>query len=202
MRIGLDFDNTLVSYDQLFPRLAEERGWLPPGEVQGKAQVRARLWAKPEGDLLWQALQADAYGPRIREAALFPGVPAFLAAARAQGHALFVVSHKTATASLAPNGPDLRQAARDFLAHHGLLGGVLPPENVFFESTRAEKIARIANLTLTVYVDDLPEVLTDPAFPATVRRCLFQPDPTAPPDPTALSPYHTWEALRHDLLGA
>jgi hypothetical protein len=46
---------------------------------------------------------------------------------------------------------------------------------VFFEETKAGKLARIAALGCRAFVDDLPELLGDPAFPAGVRRILFDP---------------------------
>ena len=45
--------------------------------------------------------------------------------------------------------------------------------DVYFESTRAEKLKRIAALSLTHFIDDLEEVLTDPDFPPNVERILF-----------------------------
>jgi hypothetical protein len=44
---------------------------------------------------------------------------------------------------------------------------------VFFESTRAEKLSRIAELGCDWFIDDLAEVFSDPAFPPGVRRILF-----------------------------
>ena len=46
-------------------------------------------------------------------------------------------------------------------------------ENVFFESTRDEKLRRIAAAGCDIFIDDLEEVLADPNFPATVERILF-----------------------------
>jgi hypothetical protein len=44
---------------------------------------------------------------------------------------------------------------------------------VLFESTRAEKIERIARLGCTHFIDDLPEVLDDPNIPPGVAKVLF-----------------------------
>jgi hypothetical protein len=46
---------------------------------------------------------------------------------------------------------------------------------VFFEETKEGKLARIAAVGCTTFVDDLPELLGDPRFPAGVRRILFDP---------------------------
>ncbi|NDC62910.1 MAG: aminoglycoside phosphotransferase family protein, partial [Planctomycetia bacterium] len=45
----------------------------------------------------------------------------------------------------------------------------------FFEETKEAKLARIAAIGCTQFVDDLPELLVHPQFPAGVRRVLFDP---------------------------
>jgi hypothetical protein len=96
----------------------------------------------------------------------------------ARGAALYVISHKSRFAAAAPDGPDLRAAAVAWLEARGIAGAgaPIPSENVFFEGTRKEKIARIAALELTHFVDDLNEVLVDPSFPRATRGILFEED--------------------------
>lgn len=180
MRIGLDFDNTIVSYAGVFHRVAVETGLLEAGEateVAGdKTSVRDHLRAAGREED-WIRLQGEVYGARMELARPFPGVAGFFEAARAAGVPLVVVSHKTRHAKRGPRH-DLHAAARDFLERHGLAGeGTgLPFERVFFEAERAAKLARIAGEGCTVFVDDLPEVLDDPGFPAGVTPVLFDPD--------------------------
>ena len=54
------------------------------------------------------------------------------------------------------------------MARQGLFSAAcgIAREDVYFESTRADKLTRIAALSLTHFIDDLEEVLTDPDFPA------------------------------------
>jgi hypothetical protein len=42
------------------------------------------------------------------------------------------------------------------------------------------KLARVAAVGCTHFIDDLPELLTHPLFPAQVRRILFDPHTAAP----------------------
>ena len=73
----------------------------------------------------------------------------------------------------------MHDAAREFLAARGLMGHAptqIEPSRVFFELTREAKIARAAALRCDVFVDDLPEILAMPGFPAGMRRVLFDPD--------------------------
>ncbi len=169
MRIGLDLDNTVIDYDAAFCAAAVRHGAMPPGASLGKTAIRARIRALPDGERRWMQVQADVYGAGIADARLFPGVAAFIAAARERAIALAIVSHKTEVAAAAPDGPNLRDCARAFLAASGI------DVPVYFEATRAAKCERIAHLGLTHAIDDLVEVFADAAFPAGVRRWLFAP---------------------------
>jgi hypothetical protein len=47
---------------------------------------------------------------------------------------------------------------------------------VHFELTKEAKLARIGALGCTHFVDDLPEFLDEPDFPAGVHKLLFDPN--------------------------
>jgi hypothetical protein len=61
-RIGLDLDNTLISYDRSFCSAAIERSLVPADFVGSKRDVRDRVRLLPAGELQWQRLQAHVYG--------------------------------------------------------------------------------------------------------------------------------------------
>lgn len=171
MRIGIDFDNTLVGYDGLFSRLARERRWITRGAARTKGQIKRALIAEDGHDLRWQRLQADAYGTRILEARAFPGSLEFVAKARRSGHEVYVVSHKSERSHLDPS-IRLRDCARRWLERSGAR---LPKDRVLFASTRDEKVRMIERLGLDVFIDDLPEVLAHPGFPPRTQKILFRP---------------------------
>jgi len=166
--IGLDFDNTLVDYTVAFREEAAALGLSLPGA--SKTRIRDTLRRQPDGEILWQKLQARVYGPAIERAEIMPGALAFLDACRARGIVLAIVSHKTRYAAQDPGGVDLRDAATAWLRRNGI---GIQPENVFFEDTRQQKLKRIEALRCTHFVDDLTEVLVDPAFPPSTRRLWF-----------------------------
>jgi hypothetical protein len=178
LRIGVDFDNTLISYDRLLRDLAARRGWVPRDFPASKDALRTALVRQDGHDQRWQRLQADAYGTHIRRARPSPGFAAWLRGALRAGHEVFVVSHKSATSHLDPS-VRLRDAARTWLRAQGLLSDGrrgpprLRPENVVFTDTRDEKVAAIARLDLDAFVDDLLGVLEHPAFPAATQRLHF-----------------------------
>lgn len=123
---------------------------------------------------IWTEMQGLAYGPRILEANPFPGILNFMSSAQAAGHQLFIVSHKTKHPFLG-EPHDLHQAALSWLTHNQILQNIIPREQIFFELTKAEKLARIATLKCDWFVDDLPEILFDVAFSSTVSKVLFDP---------------------------
>lgn len=207
MRIGVDLDNTIICYDALFHALAVERGWVDPACAPRKETVRNAVWRLPDGDEKWQALQAEAYGPRLERATLFPGVAAAFRAWREQGHELFVISHKTprsgkgdrAGGDRGAAGYDLHAAARAFLARGVLMReGLLPEKNLFFCPNRQEKLRRIGLLGCGVFIDDLPEVFVEPGFPPGVRKIHFAPDPHTPSPDDALICRSWDEAAAYD----
>jgi hypothetical protein len=70
---------------------------------------------------------------------------------------------------------DLHEAAHDWLTRRGFYDGGLTAERVHFELTREDKLARIGATGCGLFVDDLPDLLEEPAFPAGVERVLFDP---------------------------
>lgn len=194
--IGLDFDNTLVDYTTVFRTEAAAFGLDAAG--LDKTAIRDRLRARgPDGEIAWQRVQARVYGPGVAAAPMMAGSEEFLARCQASGADLAVVSHKGRFAAQDPGGVDLREAARAWLTRHC---PQIPAERVFFEDERAAKLRRIGGLGLTHFVDDLPEVLADPAFPASVARLWLVDGPgrTYPPGIVAAGP---WPILTEAVFG-
>lgn len=176
MRIGLDFDNTIIRYDDVFLACAKQRGLLPDTFSGGKQDVRDAIRLLPDGELKWQALQGFVYGKGIAGAAPFPGLADFLRHANRRGDTLIIVSHKTEFGHFDPDRVNLRDAALGWMSGQGFFdpdGFAMRRDDVHFASTRAEKLKRIAAVSCDVFVDDLEEVLGDPDFPPSVRRILF-----------------------------
>lgn len=191
MRIGIDFDNTLVSYDELFHRVALDQRVIPADLARTKVAVRDHLRHIGQ-EPLWTEMQGAVYGARMDEAQAFPGAIDFLRWAAQQGIELYIVSHKTRHPFIGPKH-DLHRAARRWTERH--LAGTIDPANVFFELTREEKIGRIGATGCQYYIDDLPEILLAPAFPGEVHRLLFDPEAHHPAEPSLL-PMRSWDDIR------
>jgi hypothetical protein len=195
MVIGIDFDNTIVSYDSLFKKLALERGLVEPGFAANKTLIRDHLRSVGK-ERLWTALQGEAYGPRMAEAVAFPGVKSAIARLIRAGVSVRIISHKTRF-PIVGEPFDLHGAARGWLEKEGFWSpavGMLA-EHAFFELTKEAKLCRISSETCIAFIDDLPEILTSPLFPPSIRRFLFDPERThsAPPGLEVLSDWGLFE---------
>ena len=74
LRIGIDFDNTIITYDDVFRAAAEAGGLIAPGFSGNKQAVRDAIRLLPDGELAWQRLQGQVYGKGIGGAAMVAGV--------------------------------------------------------------------------------------------------------------------------------
>jgi hypothetical protein len=200
MLIAVDFDNTIVCYDALFHRVAREHGLIPDDLPANKNAVRDHLRATGR-EHRWTELQGEVYGKRMAEADPFPGVREFFVAARRAGMRLVIISHKTRHPCLGfPH--DLHAAARGWLERQGFFasdGIGLRGNDVFFELTKDEKLARITACGATHCIDDLPEILTAPAFPTHVARILFDPQ-RVHAALASVEPAASWSTLHASLL--
>ena len=115
MRIGLDFDNTLIRFDEVFGLESQNSGLMPVGWKGSKQKLRDELRSRPEGEKLWQTLQGRVYGPLISKAEMYPGVASFLMRSRNRGDELFIVSHKTKYGHFDNTRTPLRRAALDWM---------------------------------------------------------------------------------------
>jgi hypothetical protein len=181
MLIGVDFDNTLVRYDDLFHREAVKRELVPAKVPASKEQIRdhCRRAGREEE---WTLLQGHVYGVAIVDARPFPGASEFFEACRESGVEARIISHRTRFPALGPQY-DLHAAALRWLEANGFPGnGQSAAKRPFahFELTRQQKLARIAELGCDWFIDDLPELLSAPEFPLGVRRLLFDPHGTCP----------------------
>jgi hypothetical protein len=176
MRIGFDFDNTIVSYDELFYNVAIEKSLIPPDLCKSKLEVR-NYFRKMNNERAWTELQGYVYGKRMNDAVAFEGAVEFIKLACDNGIKMVIVSHKTKHPFIGPKF-DLHEAARGWI-ESTLVEGVanlIEPSQVFFELTKEEKLSRIDQCECDFFIDDLPEILLMSEFPKKTGRILFDPE--------------------------
>jgi hypothetical protein len=196
--LGLDFDNTIVDYDSVFYERALERNLIPADVEPTKTGVRAWLRAAGREDV-WTELQGDVYGSCMLRARPAEGVLDFLRACAQRHVPLAIISHKTLYPFLGPK-VNLHDAARGWIAHHGLAALGLPPERCYFELTKQAKLERVGALGCTHFVDDLTEILLDPGFPPGVERLHYAPSGEGAGD-ARLTTCTSWRVVSDTLLG-
>jgi len=190
--VGLDFDNTIVSYDALFHQVALEKSLIPESLPKSKVAVRDFLRQADKEDA-WTEMQGYVYGARMADAKAYPGVIEFMERAAVSGVPLAIVSHKTLHPFLGPKY-DLHEAARSWVNDELVAKKLIKPDLVFFELTRDDKIHRIAKTGCGSFVDDLPEVLTAPAFPQDTRGILFDPEGSHE-DEREIAKFASWQEI-------
>ena len=203
LRIGLDFDNTIANYDQAFPEVARILGYETNDltATLNKRDLKLKLLKLPDGDTAWQKVQGLVYGKFIDLASLYPGVYEFVLRALASGHEIFIVSHKTELGHFDESRTPLRQAATTWLINQKLVGdsdSKIKLQNIYYAETRDEKINKIVELQLDVFIDDLDEVLSDRSFPKRTRKILFGSGATTSQEILAMQ---SWREVGDELFG-
>ena len=204
LRIGLDFDNTIANYDQAFPDVARILGYQT--KATNKRDLKVELIASAEGETAWQKVQGLTYGKFIDQASLYPGVLEFVVRAKARNCEVFVISHKTQFGHFDETKTSLRDAATAWMTSKKIVGhgfAQVDEAHIFYASTRDEKIAKIKELSLDIFIDDLSEVLTDSSFSAKTKKILFGPDldQVANSD-SAILTSQSWREIGDELFGS
>ncbi len=200
---GVDFDNTIVTYDELLAAIAHERGLLDSVIPATKRMIRDKIRRLPDGEIEWQKCQALLYGSRIREARLSDGVSAFFQLCRAHEIPVYIISHKSEYSRYDATGTNLRDAAVGWMAAHNFFGPGgfgLTRDVVYFAGTRQEKTARLTALRCTDFIDDLEETFLEESFPANVRRILYEPGRESPP-PAGVKLMKSWQEISDYFFG-
>lgn len=176
MKIGIDFDNTIVSYDSLFHKVAVDQNLIPEDVQPSKAAVRKYLVEAGQEDQ-WTLMQGLVYGDRMEDASMYEGVIPFLVWAGENHHECAIISHKTRYPYKGPEY-DLHKAARSWIDQNLLIEGepLFTSSHIFFELTKEDKLSRIDAFGCDLFIDDLMEILFAQGFPNNVGRILFDPD--------------------------
>ncbi|MFA6412287.1 MAG: hypothetical protein WCW53_06280 [Syntrophales bacterium] len=174
--LGVDFDNTIVCYDEIFYRVATERKLIPADLSKTKEQVRDYLRRVGcEDD--WTEMQGYVYGSRMADVKPFPGAIECMTAAVKAGVSVAIISHKTRTPYLG-HPYDLHSAARGWIQQQGFFDPDrigMKETQVFFLETKQMKLEQISRCGCRWFIDDLPEFFLEGDFPDNVERLLFDP---------------------------
>lgn len=203
MRIGLDFDNTIVCYDEAIALLAEKIFDLPKDVPLTKIGVRNHLrGAGREAE--WTSFQGELYGPGMQHARPFDGAIATMQKLLDGGHELLIISHRSRRPFAGPPH-DLHAAAiswiADNLQNSGLFCSREERDSVHFLESRSKKLEMIRHTACNFFLDDLPEVLEADMFPTDTYGILFDPSGVCTSDKRRFTAVVTgWDKLQEVLL--
>jgi hypothetical protein len=201
--IGLDFDNTIVKYDEVFHKYGVNIFGMPKRIPQTKTSVKEYFWDyKNEGGWEhWVELQGIVYGEKMLEAKPTPRLEKFLEHCQRNAIRVSISSHKTEFPKRGPQvnlwdsawqwlEENLFSIRRNFKISKG---------DIFFEPERSLKILRIKNLGCTVFVDDLIEVFNDSTFPSHVKKILYDPHNQKSHVKTDVISCKSWEEITFNI---
>ncbi len=199
MNIGLDLDNTIIDYS--YPFLFYAKKLFPNLEINGnnnKENIKQLILCNYD-QASWQKLQGIVYGKGLSYAKLFPELYRFLWRAKNNNINIYIVSHKTIYGHNDNSKINLHAKAFEFLKKKNIynLSEKSLVTKVYFCSTKEEKIQKIKELNLNIFVDDLVSVLNDNDFPKKTRKILFSPSA----DNTDLEIVKSYNQLSNKLFG-
>ena len=113
MKLGLDFDNTLIDYDSIFYDTALKLGFIDKDIKKSKTSVRNFLINKNQ-EHKFTFLQGEVYGKEIINAEKSEGMFESLLKLKNKGFHIYIVSHKTKFPIIGAKY-DLHEAARKWL---------------------------------------------------------------------------------------
>ena len=173
-KLGLDFDNTLIDYDEVFFKLALEKNFIPPSINKDKKSVR-KFFIDNNIEDEFINLQGEVYGLKVLEAKQSFGMFEALRSLKNDNYELIIVSHKTKY-PYSGKKYDLHKAASNWLEVNKFFdqnGLAMKRENVYFEITKEDKISRIEQLDISFYIDDLQSILN--MIKPSIKRILYSP---------------------------
>ena len=201
MKIGIDLDNTIISYDDAFLNVAKRRDLIDQDFQGGKSEVKQIIKQRKKGEKIWQKLQGQVYGKYIDQANIFPGFKRFHWRCSNQKIPVTIISHKTEYGHYDEEKISLRMSALSFLEQEGIVNKDknIFPQDVFFTSTREEKIKTIKHNNFDWFIDDLEAVIFDNNLKDLPNKILFSKKTVE--QPVDVKFYSSWSEIEYEILG-
>lgn len=173
MKIGFDFDNTIVCYDEAIEILSETLD-LPTELNRNKISIRDYL-RNQNRENEWTEFQGTLYGPGMQHAKPYEFFIEIAEYLKIQQHELHIVSHRSKYPYVGEKH-DLHLFAKKWLNERINSKQLIEKSNIFFLETLDKKILKIKELKIDLFIDDLTEVFNHELFPLKTKSVLFDPD--------------------------
>jgi len=172
IKIGIDFDNTIVNYEDVFYEVAIKKNFLPKSEKLNTKEEVKSYFISLDKENLWTEIQGLVYGKHISHAKKQPSLIEVLEYFKNDNYELFIVSHRTKYPYLGEK-INLHIAAKDWIKNN--LNKLIPEDNIFFEETIENKISRANEIGINYFIDDLEKVLLNKIFSKNIKKILYDP---------------------------
>ena len=169
-RFGFDLDNTLIDYSNAVQEYCSNKGLDKCKTLDG---LRILLRESDKTGRLWQLAQGWLYTDGLSYASPGHGAVELCEFLRNSNFELLIVSHKTTHTPDFCGQKPLREIATNWVRGGDLANYFQGNKTIYYESTRALKVARIQKLNFNYFVDDLVEVFQEPGFPQDVSSFLL-----------------------------
>jgi hypothetical protein len=179
IHIGIDFDNSIVDYGDIFRKRAFERGYLSSTISLSKEEVKIKIKSLSNGEQKWGVLQAEVYSEGINGAVIMKGFSSFVAECRRCHLPLSIISHKSKHNPYDLKRRNLQYPALDWMKKNRFFdkgGYAFTEDRVFLLETLEDKVGCIKTLNCSHFIDDLRKVLNHSNFPKGVKKILFSPE--------------------------
>ena len=201
MKIGIDLDNTIISYDDAFLNVAKRRDLIDHDFQGSKSEVKQEIKQQKDGEKIWQKLQGQVYGKYIDQANIFPGFKRFHWRCSNQQIPVTIISHKTEYGHYDEEKISLRMSALSFLEQEGIVNKDknIFIQNLFFTTTREEKIKTIKHNNFDWFIDDLQEVIFDENLRDLPNKILFSKKTIE--QRVGVKFCSSWNEIEYEILG-
>jgi len=176
IHIGVDFDHTIVDYQNIFTERAASLGYIDSSKKMTKDDVKKIIKELEDGESKWGMLQSEVYSNGIRNAVIMKGFLEFVKACQKCRISLSIISHKTKSNPFDPLSRDLQKPALNWMVEHQFFEKKIfafSRKQIIFTETIEDKIEKIKNLNCSHFIDDLLKVLLHPLFPKSIRKILY-----------------------------
>ena len=168
IKIGIDFDNTIAFYDEVFAKVAIKMKLINSGWKGTKTQLKKKIIENKNLEN-WKKLQGQVYGKYMKKALVYKGFDHFFQLAQFLNAKLFIVSHKTKYGHYDKKKINLRIEALKWLKKNKYYKNV----QIFFENSIDQKINTINSLNLNFFIDDLELILDNPKLKKNIKKILI-----------------------------
>ena len=159
MKLGIDFDNTIINYSKIFKKVGVNHNLLTKSIKSGKNIIK-NFFIHRNLESKWTELQGIVYGKEIYNADAYKNCKKILIKLNKNKIKKYIVSHKTLYPYIGEK-INLHKSASNWLRNNSFFEKEInfKKNEIFFKKTIKAKIEKIISLRCTHFIDDLKHVL-------------------------------------------